>query len=69
MGGSATSFNDYVSIKESICKPPLIEVHCNCVILIKGGEYGPGAALLQKKYGAFIKALEALDGQASLGMR
>uniref|UniRef100_A0A7S1Z940 Uncharacterized protein n=1 Tax=Ditylum brightwellii TaxID=49249 RepID=A0A7S1Z940_9STRA len=69
MEGSATSFNDYMSVKESIRKPPLTEVRRNCVILIKGGEDGPDAALLQEKYNAFIKALESLDGQASLGMR
>jgi len=66
---AAVSSNDYTSVKEAIRKPPLTEVRRNCMILVKGGEDGPDADNLQSKYATFIKELEGLDSQASLGMR
>mmetsp|Transcript_20124 Transcript_20124/g.43935 ORF Transcript_20124/g.43935 Transcript_20124/m.43935 type:complete len:202 (-) Transcript_20124:181-786(-) len=61
--------NEYADVKAALRTPALNEVRKNCLILIKGGEDGPEAENLKTNYNAFVKALEALDTQASLGMR
>ena len=61
--------NEYADVKAALRTPALNEVRKNCLILIRGGEDGPEAENLQTSYSAFIKSIEALDTQASLGMR
>lgn len=61
--------NDFADVKAALRTPGLNEVRKNCLILIKGGEDGPEAENLRKAYDKFVKDIEALDSQASLGMR
>ena len=61
--------NEYADVKAALRTPALNEVRKNCLILIRGGEDGSEAENLKTNYNAFVKALEALDTQASLGMR
>ena len=61
--------NDFADVKAALRTPGLNEVRKNCLILIKGGEDGPEADSLKKAYDKFIIDIEALDSQASLGMR
>lgn len=63
------SNNDYSEIKQGIRSPALSEIRKNAKVLIKGGEDGPEAENLQVAYDAFIKDIESLDGDASLGFR
>lgn len=61
--------NDFTDVKAALRTPGLNEVRKNCLILIKGGEDGPEAENLKTAYAKFVKDIEALDSQASLGMR
>lgn len=61
--------NQFTDVKAFLRTPGLNEVRKNCLILIKGGEDGPEADSLKKAYDKFIIDIEALDSQASLGMR
>lgn len=61
--------NQYTDAKEALRTPGLNEVRKNCLILIRGGEDGAEAENLKSAYEKFVKDLEALDSQASLGMR
>lgn len=61
--------NEYADAKGALRTPGLNEVRKNCLILIRGGEDGPDAEDLKTSYDSFVKAIEALDTQASLGMR
>uniref|UniRef100_A0A7S2S1F9 Uncharacterized protein n=1 Tax=Eucampia antarctica TaxID=49252 RepID=A0A7S2S1F9_9STRA len=61
--------NNYAGLKEGLRVPPFTDVRKNCNVLIRGGEDGPEQEALQKAYGEFIKNLEDLDSQASLGAR
>ena len=63
------STNDYAEIKQGLRSPALSEVRKNASVLIKGGEDGPDAEMLVSSYGTFIKDVEKLDGDASLGFR
>ena len=61
--------NQYTDAKEALRTPGLNEVRKNCLILIRGGNDGAEAENLKITYEKFVKDLEALDSQASLGMR
>lgn len=61
--------NQYTDAKEALRTPGLNEVRKNCLILIRGGNDGAEAENLKIAYEKFVKDLEALDSQASLGMR
>jgi len=61
--------DDYVPLKEALRVQPFSEIRKSCTTLIRGGEDGPDADELQKRYKAFISSLERLDSTASLGMR
>mmetsp|Transcript_21119 Transcript_21119/g.29838 ORF Transcript_21119/g.29838 Transcript_21119/m.29838 type:complete len:207 (-) Transcript_21119:186-806(-) len=61
--------NEYLELKQAIRVAPIAEIRKNCNTLIKGGEDGPDAEKLVEGYNTFIKALESLDGTASLGSR
>mmetsp|Transcript_15230 Transcript_15230/g.23699 ORF Transcript_15230/g.23699 Transcript_15230/m.23699 type:complete len:200 (-) Transcript_15230:41-640(-) len=61
--------NEYLELKQAIRVAPIAEIRKNCKTLVKGGEDGPDADKLEQEYSVFIKALESLDGTASLGSR
>ncbi len=61
--------NDYSEMKQGLRSPALSEIRKNALVLIKGGEDGPEAENLQTAYSTFIKDIETLDGEASLGFR
>ncbi len=61
--------NDYAEVKAGIRSPALSEIRKNMQVLIKGGDDGAEAENLKSSYDAFIKGIEDLDSQASLGFR
>ena len=61
--------NQFTETKAALRTPGLNEVRKNCLVLVKGGEDGPEADNLKSAYDKFVKDIEALDSQASLGMR
>ena len=61
--------NDCVPLKEALRVQPFSDIRKSCTTLIQGGEDGPDAEELQKRYKTFIANLEKLDSTASLGMR
>jgi hypothetical protein len=63
------SNNDFTEIKAGLRTPALSEIRKNAGILIKGGEDTAEAENLVAAYAAFIKDIEKLDGDASLGLR
>eukprot|EP00551_Chaetoceros_affinis_P010039 CAMPEP_0203668870 /NCGR_PEP_ID=MMETSP0090-20130426/5394_1 /ASSEMBLY_ACC=CAM_ASM_001088 /TAXON_ID=426623 /ORGANISM="Chaetoceros affinis, Strain CCMP159" /LENGTH=216 /DNA_ID=CAMNT_0050533425 /DNA_START=61 /DNA_END=711 /DNA_ORIENTATION=- len=63
------SNNDYSEMKQGLRSPALSEIRKNAKVLIKGGEDGAEAENLVASYDAFIKDIEKLDGDASLGFR
>ena len=63
------AMNDYSEIKQGLRSPGLSEVRKNANVLIKGGEDSEEAENLAVAYSAFIKDIEKLDGDASLGYR
>ena len=65
----ACAGNQFTDVKEALRTPGLNEVRKNCLILIRGGEDGAEVDNLKSTYQKFVKDLEALDSQASLGMR
>ncbi len=63
------SMNDYSEMKQGLRSPALSEIRKNAKVLIKGGEDGVEAENLVASYDDFIKDIEKLDSDASLGFR
>ena len=63
------AMNEYSEMKQGLRSPALSEVRKNANVLIKGGEDSEEAENLIVAYNAFIKDIEKLDGDASLGYR
>ena len=61
--------NDFLEVKGFFRTPPFADIRKNASILVRGGEDGPKAEELQKKYSAMIASIEKLDGTSSLGIR
>lgn len=61
--------DNYQELKAALRVPPLADVRKNMSILVKGGEDGPDAELLQNKYSNFIQGLEQMDSTAGLALR
>jgi hypothetical protein len=61
--------NEYTELKESLRAAPISDIRKNMSMLVKGGEDGPDAQVLQDKYKRFIARLEKMDGMASLALR
>lgn len=59
----------YQSLMAALREAPLADVRKNMSILVRGGEDGPDAALLQLKYQKFIQGLEAMDSIAGQALR
>ena len=63
------SFQDYEGLKGQLRQAPVSELRKSAFTLVKGGEDGPDAELLSKKYQALISSLERMDSTATLAMR
>mmetsp|Transcript_26584 Transcript_26584/g.30415 ORF Transcript_26584/g.30415 Transcript_26584/m.30415 type:complete len:227 (+) Transcript_26584:207-887(+) len=63
------STNDYSEIKQGLRSPALSEIRKNANVLIKGGDDTSEAETLTAIYATFIKDIEKLDSNASLGFR
>jgi len=61
--------NNYEDLKAALRVAPLADVRKNMSVIVRGGEDGPDAALLQTKYQMFIQGLEQMDTTAGLAMR
>ena len=61
--------NEYQELKEALRVAPFSDLRKSMSTLVKGGEDGPDAELLQTKYKTFIARLEKMDGTASLALR
>lgn len=61
--------NDYQELKAALRVAPLADVRKNMSTLVRGGEDGPDAELLQSKYQNFIKGLEGMDSTAGQALR
>lgn len=60
--------NNYVGVKTALREPPFDTLRKDMLILVRGGEDGPLADKLLASYKQLIKALEAIDATASMGM-
>lgn len=64
------SMNDYTEMKQGIRNPGLSEIRKNCFVLIKNSsDNEEDSNKLTGIYGEFIKHIEKLDSDASLGFR
>jgi len=61
--------NDYSQMKQGIRGSGLSEIRKNALVLMRAAEDGPEAENLKNAYDVFIKDVEALDIEASLGVR
>lgn len=61
--------NNYIETKSGLRSPGMNEVRKNCLVLMKGGEDNAEADSLKNSYDNFVRAIERLDSQASLGIR
>ena len=61
--------NNYIGVKKVLRESPFDELRKDLLTVVRGGEDGPKADELLLAYKQLIKALEAIDATASLGMR
>ena len=58
-----------IPIASGLRSPGMNEVRKNCLVLMKGGEDNAETDSLKNSYDNFVRAIERLDSQASLGIR
>ena len=61
--------NNYIGVKKVLRESPFDELRKDLLTVVRGGEDGAKADELLLAYKQLIKALEAIDATASLGMR
>jgi len=61
--------NNYIGVKKVLRESPFDELRKDLLTVVRGGEDGSKADELLLAYKQLIKALEAIDATASLGMR
>ena len=61
--------NNYEDLRAALRLAPLADLRKNMFTIVRDGEDGPDAELLEKSYRKFIQGLEQMDSTAGLAMR
>lgn len=61
--------DEYQELKDALRVAPFSDLRKNMTVLVRGGEDGPDAQVLQDKYKTFIAQLEKMDTTATLALR